>query len=93
VSSILDFLQGATRSGKIREEPGIRSVLDEDGEENDLLDVIFSAMSKDPTITEALNMPGDEGKAWEEAWQGEWRNMIIHNIFGLLEEPPPARKF
>jgi hypothetical protein len=92
VSSVPDFPQGATRSGKIREESGIRSVLDEDGEENDLPDVIFSAMSKDPTISEALNMPGDEGKAWEEARQAEWRNMVIHNVFGPPEEPPPGTK-
>jgi hypothetical protein len=52
----------------------------------------FSATSKDPTITEALNMPGDEGRAWEAARQAEWDNMQKFEVFGPLAEPPPGTK-
>ena len=44
------------------------------------------------TVREALDMPGEEGVAWEEAKQAEWRNMLDHSIFGEPEEPPPGIK-
>jgi hypothetical protein len=52
----------------------------------------FSATSKDPTITEALNMPGDKGRAWEAARQAEWDNMVKFDVFSPPMEPPPGTK-
>ena len=49
-------------------------------------------MAKDPTIAEALGMPGEEGVAWEAARQAEWKNMVHHKVFGPLEELPPGTK-
>jgi hypothetical protein len=68
VSNTPDYPQGMTRSGKIRE--GIQNAIlaeEENNIENFDCPVILSAMTRDPTIQEALRMPGEEGKAWEEA--------------------------
>ena len=54
--------------------------------------MIYAAVSRDPTISEALNMPGEEGKAWEEARQAKWRNMKKHSVFGEPEKPPLGTK-
>jgi hypothetical protein len=88
VLDIPDYPQGMIRSGKVREELGIRSVIEEEKKFDEL--VILSAMAKDSTIAEALSMPGDEGAAWEAACQAEWKNMLDHNIVGPPEEPLPG---
>jgi hypothetical protein len=94
VSNIPDFPRGVTRSGKIRDESGVRSMLEENIEHDEEVDelVLFSAMTKDPTIVEALSMPGEEGIAWEAACQAEWKNMLEHKVFGPPEEPPLGTK-
>jgi hypothetical protein len=53
---------------------------------------VFSATSKDPTIAEALAMPGDEGQAWEMARQAEWDNIVKFEVFGRPAEPPPGTR-
>ena len=47
-------------------------------------------MGDDPSIEEALSRPGEEGEAWEEARQAEWKNMVEYKVFGPPEEPPPG---
>ena len=45
--------------------------------------------SEPTNIKDALDLPGDEGRAWEHTCQTEWQNMVDHNVFGPPEEPPP----
>jgi hypothetical protein len=90
VSSVPDFPRGTTRSGKVRDEGMINMVLAEESEDD--LPGAFSVTSKDPTITEALSMPGAEGRAWEAARQAEWENMVKFDVFSAPAEPPPGTK-
>ena len=46
-------------------------------------------MGEPSNIHDALNLPGEEGQAWEHARQREWENMINHNVFSEPEKPPP----
>ena len=39
-----------------------------------------------------MDLPGEEGKAWEQAHQIEWQNMVDHSVFGTPAEPPPGTK-
>ena len=51
--------------------------------------ILSTNIPGEPTnIKDALDLPGNEGRAWECAHQTEWQNMIDHDIFGLSEEPP-----
>ena len=51
---------------------------------------IISVIEGDPTnIKDVVNLPGEEGKAWEIACQAEWKNMLDHNIFSPPEIPTP----
>lgn len=86
VSDIPDFQHGTTRSGKQRGE--IQSLLATEEYSDEA--VILSAILGDPTnIKDALNLPGEEGEAWERARQAEWQNMIDHDVFGPPTSPPP----
>jgi hypothetical protein len=76
--------------GKVRDEGRINMMLVEENEED--LPGAFSVNSKDPTITEALSMPGAEGHAWEAACQAEWENMVKFDVFSPLAEPLPSTK-
>jgi Reverse transcriptase (RNA-dependent DNA polymerase) len=40
-------------------------------------------------IQEAVNLPGEEGEAWEWAHQAEWKNMVDHDVFSAPAKPPP----
>jgi hypothetical protein len=90
ISSVPDFPRGTMRLGMVRDEPHINVALAEDDSSGS--PGVFSATSRDPSITEALNMPGEEGRAWEAAWQAEWQNMLTHKVFSLPAEPPPGTK-
>jgi hypothetical protein len=86
VSNIPDFPQGTTRSGKQRGE--IRCLLaSEDAE--DAIVMAANILGEPQNIYDALNLPGDEGEAWERARQAEWQNMVDHGVFGPPERPPP----
>jgi hypothetical protein len=74
----------------VREQARISIALEDGDDDGDL--GMFSATSKDPTIAEALSMPGEEGRAWEAARQAEWDNMIKFDVFGPPTEPPPGTK-
>jgi hypothetical protein len=91
ISNVPDYPQGTTRSGRMCETLQINMMVMTD-EDVEIDPGVFSATSNDPTITEALNMPGDEGRAWEAARQAEWQNMLKHEVFGPPAEPPPGTK-
>ena len=54
---------------------------------------ILYTIASDPTmIQEALELPGEEGKAWEQAHQAKWQNMVEQSVFGTPAEPPVGTK-
>jgi hypothetical protein len=67
------------------------NMLQADNGANDELG-IFSAMSHNPTIAEALSFPREEGLAWKAARQAEWDNMVKYEVFGPPTDPPPGTK-
>jgi hypothetical protein len=89
ISNIPDFPQGSTRSGRQRGEMHCLLV-SEDAE--DAIVMAANIMGEPQNIYDALNLPGDEGEAWEHAHQAEWQNMIDHDVFGPPERPPPSAK-
>jgi hypothetical protein len=92
VVNVPDYPYGTMRSRRVCNNLQINMMMmmmDEDIE-GDL--GVFSATLKDPNITEALNMQGDEGFAWEVAQQSEWENMVKFDVFRPPAEPPPGMK-
>jgi len=89
ISNIPDFLQGTTRSGKqCGEIQALTSIEDKANET-----IAMPIITGDPiNIEDALNLPGEEGEAWERARQAEWKNMVNHDIFSPPTHPPPNIK-
>jgi hypothetical protein len=87
---VLDFLQGSTRSGWIHDNYKVNLTLEEETQGDP--PGAYSATTKDPSIAKALNMPGDEGCAWEAACQATWANIVKYGMFGLPAEPLPGTK-
>jgi hypothetical protein len=86
VSDVPDFPHGTTRSGRQRGE--IHALIVSEDYFDDT-DTVSAVISEPMSIKDAVNLPGEEGKAWECARQAEWQNMIDHNVFGPPEQPPP----
>ena len=85
ISHILDFPQGTMHSMKQCGE--IQSLVSTENLQEAM--ILSTNIPGEPTnIKDALDLPGNEGRAWECAHQTEWQNMIDHDIFGLSEEPP-----
>jgi hypothetical protein len=86
VSTIPDFPQGTTRSGKQHGE--IQCLLASEDAEYAIV-MAVNIMGEPQNIYDTLNLPGDEGEEWERARQAEWQNMVDPDVFGPPEHPPP----
>ena len=87
VSNVPDFLSGTMRLGK--QHGDIQSLITSDEQFDNPIIMSVNIMGEPSNIHDALNLPGEEGQAWEHARQREWENMINHNVFSEPEKPPP----
>jgi hypothetical protein len=87
VSDLPDIPQGTTHSGKTRGT--LQAVIANNEQFESSIMMSVNIMGEPTNIQEAGNLPGEEGEAWEQARQEEWKNMVDHNVFSAPAEPPP----
>ena len=86
ISNVPDFLM---HSGKQCGEIQALIATEDKADETIAMPIITGDLIN---IEDALNLPGEEGEAWEQAHQAESQNMVNHDVFSPPTHPPSNTK-